>query len=112
MSRNQEIKFVAWWEAYILPEYREREENFFLDDEWFASLPKSLQDIIIKVDSSSWEDEDYDWDLVELEQEIKAYIFQEKRGNYHAEGVPYLFDFLDFASGFDEEEEDDDDEME
>ena len=76
MSRNQEIKFAKWWEENILDEYRNEKHNYFLDDDWFNSLPKELKELIIKIDDSSWNDDDYEYYLEELE---------------------YLFDFSDFC---------------
>ena len=47
MSRNKEIKFAKWWEENILDEYRNEKHNYFLDNDWFNSLPKDLKEIIL-----------------------------------------------------------------
>ena len=97
MSRNKEIKFVKWWEENILDEYRNEKYNYFLDDEWFNFLPKDLKEIILKIDNSSLEDDNYDSYLEELEMEIKDFIFERKHGNYENEEVEYLFEFMGFS---------------
>ena len=97
MSRNQEIKFAKWWEENILDEYRNEKHNYFLDDDWFNSLPKELKELIIKIDDSSWNDDDYEYYLEELEYEIKSYLRKYKHWNYNDEEIQYLFDFSDFC---------------
>lgn len=108
MSRNKEIKFAKWWEENILDEYREIKENYFLDDNWFNSLPKELRELILKIDDSSWEDSNYEHYLEELESEIKSYLRKYKHWNYNDEEIQYLFEFSDFcqAEGDDESETD------
>ena len=97
MSRNKEIKFAKWWEENILDEYREEKYNYFLDDRWFNSLPKDLKDIILKIDESSWKDDDYEHYLELLEMETKAYLAEYKHWYYEDEGVQYLFEFAWYA---------------
>ena len=104
MSRNQEIKFAKWWEENILDEYRNEKYNYFLDDEWFNSLPKDLKEIILKIDDSSWEDDNYEHYLEELEYEIKSYLRKYKHWNYSDEEIQYLFDFSDFCQAEEDEE--------
>ena len=109
MSRNKEIKFAKWWEENILDEYRDIKENYFLDDNWFNSLPKDLRKIILKIDDSSWEDNNYEHYLEELESEIKSYLGKYKHWNYNDEEIQYLFDFSSFSE-YDERDEDENDE--
>ena len=96
MSRNKEIKFAKWWEENILEGYRKEKYNYFLDDEWFNSLPKDLKELILKIDDSSWEDDNYDYYLEELESEIKSYLGEYKHWNYNDTEIQYLFEFSDF----------------
>ena len=112
MSRNKEIKFAKWWEENILDEYREIKENYFLDDDWFNSLPKELKELIIKIDDSSWNDDDYEYYLEELEYEIKSYLRKYKHWNYNDEEIQYLFEFSDFSQAEEDEDEEDDEEDE
>ena len=100
MSRNKEIKFAKWWEENILDEYREEKYNYFLDDEWFNSLPKDLKDIILKIDDSSWDDEDYEYYLEDLEFEIKSYLEEYKHNYYYDEEIQYLFDFSRYSENY------------
>lgn len=104
MSRNQEIKFAKWWEENILDEYRNEKYNYFLDDEWFNFLPKDLKEIILKINDSSWEDDNYEHYLEELEYEIKSYLRKYKYWNYSDEEIQYLFDFSDFCQAEEDEE--------
>ena len=113
MSRNQEIKFAKWWEENILDEYRNEKYNYFLDnekynyfldDEWFNFLPKDLKEIILKINDSSWEDDNYEHYLEELEYEIKSYLRKYKHWNYSDEEIQYLFDFSDFCQAEEDEE--------
>ena len=76
MSRNQEIKFVKYWEENVKEEYKNERHNFFTYDWWFEKLPKDLKEIILKIDNSSLEDDNYDSYLEELEMEIKDFIFE------------------------------------
>ena len=43
MSRNQEIKFVKYWEENVKEEYKNEMHNFFTYDWWFEKLPKDLK---------------------------------------------------------------------
>ena len=96
MSRNKEIKFAKWWEENIKEGYRREKYNYFLDDDWFNSLPKELRELILKIDDSSWEDSNYEHYLEELESEIKSYLKKYKHCNYNDEEIKYLFEFFDF----------------
>ena len=100
MSRNQEIKFAKWWEENILDEYRNEKYNYFLDDDWFNSLPKDLRELILKIDDSSWEDIKYEHYLEELESEIKSYL----KKNYNDKEIQYLFEFSDFCQAEEDDE--------
>mgnify|MGYP000948846997 FL=1 len=108
MSRNKEIKFAKWWEENILDEYRNEKYNYFLDDGWFNSLPKELRELILKIDDSNWEDNNYEHYLEELESEIKSYLRKYKHWNYNNEEIEYLFEFSYFCQA----EEDDESETE
>ena len=103
MSRNKEIKFVKWWEENILDKYSDEKYNLFFYDGWFNSLPTNLKDIILKIDNSSWEDEDYEYYLEDLEFEIKSYLDEHIHGNYYSKRIQYLFDFSNFSE-YDESE--------
>ena len=104
MSRNQEIKFAKWWEENILDEYRNEKYNYFLDDDWFNSLPKDLRELILKIADSSWEDNNYEHYLEELESEIKSYLRKYKHWNYNDEEIQYLFEFSDFCQAEEDDE--------
>ena len=99
MSRNKEIKFAKWWEENIKEGYRREKYNYFLDDDWFNSLPKELKELILKIDDSSWEDSNYEHYLEELESYLRKY----KHWNYNDEEIQYLFEFSNFCQA----EEDD-----
>ena len=132
MSRNQEIKFVKYWEENVKEEYKNERHNFFTydwwfeklpkdlkeiilkidnssseDDNWFNSLPKELRELILKIDDSSWEDNNYEHYLEELESEIKSYLRKYKHWNYNDEEIQYLFEFSDFCQAEDDESETD-----
>ena len=97
MSRNKDIKFAKWWEENIKEGYRKEKYNYFLDDDWFNSLPKDLRVLILKIDDSNWEDNNYEHYLEELESEIKSYLRKYKHWNYNDEEIQYLSEFSDFC---------------
>ena len=88
----------------IKEEYRIEKYNYFLDDNWFNSLPKELKNLIIKIDDSTWEDDNYEHYLEELESEIKSYLRKYKHWNYNDEEIQYLFEFSDFCQAEDDDE--------
>lgn len=102
---NKKMKFTKWWNENILEEYKNKKENYFLDDNWFVSLPKTLQDIILKFDDNDIDNLNFEWNLIDLECEIKEYLAEYKHWNYNDEEVKYLFEYLDFLQLEDIEKE-------
>lgn len=49
MSINKELKFTKWYEENVVGKYEDAPCNYFMDDEWFDSLPNGMKDIIKKI---------------------------------------------------------------
>ena len=65
---------------------------------------KELRELILKIDDSSWEDNNYEHYLEELESEIKSYLRKCKHWNYSDEEIQYLFEFSDFCQAEENDE--------
>lgn len=96
MSINKELKFTKWYENHVVGKHEDAPYNYFMDDEWFDSLPNELKKSIIKVNEKSYDDDSYEALLNDLEVEIKYYIFDNCNGNYDDETVEYLWEYHDY----------------
>lgn len=64
MSINKELKFTKWYENHVVGKHEDAPYNYFMDDEWFDSLPNELKKSIIKVNEKSYDDKivEYLWE--------------------------------------------------
>ena len=99
MSINKELKFTKWYENHVVDKYEDAPYNYFMDDEWFDSLPNDLQNIIIKANVIPINKEYLYYDIIleELEIEIKDLMYDNQNKKITNEDIQYLLQYLDFC---------------
>lgn len=99
MSINKELKFTKWYENHVVGKYEDAPYNYFMDDEWFDSLPNDLQNIIIKANVIPINKEYLYYDIIleELEIEIKDLMYDNQNKKITNEDIQYLLQYLDFC---------------
>ncbi|MDU4652526.1 hypothetical protein [Sneathia sanguinegens] len=99
MSINKELKFTKWYENHVVDKYEDAPYNYFMDDEWFDSLPNDLQNIIIKANVIPINKEYLYYDIIleELEIEIKDLMYDNQNKKITNKDIQYLLQYLDFC---------------